>query len=248
MMMEASHVRKAFGGQPVLRDISLRVDKGDVITILGPSGSGKTTFLRCLNFLERADGGTLTLDGETLDMHGADKAAVRRLRKRTGFVFQGYNLFNNKTALQNTTEGLIVARRMPKKQAEEAGMEALRRVGLAERAGAYPAELSGGQQQRVAIARAMAADPEIIYFDEPTSALDPELVGEVLDVMRDLAGGGMTMLIVTHEMHFARQVSTRTLLMDGGLVVEENTPEEFFGHPSQERTRQFLRNVAQQKG
>ncbi|MCI5771488.1 MAG: amino acid ABC transporter ATP-binding protein [Clostridiales bacterium] len=247
-MMEASHVRKAFGGQPVLRDISLRVDKGDVITILGPSGSGKTTFLRCLNFLERADGGTLTLDGETLDMHGADKAAVRRLRKRTGFVFQGYNLFNNKTALQNTTEGLIVARRMPKKQAEEAGMEALRRVGLAERAGAYPAELSGGQQQRVAIARAMAADPEIIYFDEPTSALDPELVGEVLDVMRDLAGGGMTMLIVTHEMHFARQVSTRTLLMDGGLVVEENTPEEFFDHPSQERTRQFLRNVAQQKG
>ena len=247
-MMEAGHVRKAFGGQPVLRDISLRVDKGDVITILGPSGSGKTTFLRCLNFLERADGGTLTLDGETLDMHGADKAAVRRLRKRTGFVFQGYNLFNNKTALQNTTEGLIVARRMPKKQAEEAGMEALRRVGLAERAGAYPAELSGGQQQRVAIARAMAADPEIIYFDEPTSALDPELVGEVLDVMRDLAGGGMTMLIVTHEMHFARQVSTRTLLMDGGLVVEENTPEEFFDHPSQERTRQFLRNVAQQKG
>ena len=248
MMMEADHVRKAFGGQPVLRDISLRVNKGDVITILGPSGSGKTTFLRCLNFLERADGGTLTLDGETLDMHGADKAAVRRLRKRTGFVFQGYNLFNNKTALQNTTEGLIVARRMPKKQAEEAGMEALRRVGLAERAGAYPAELSGGQQQRVAIARAMAADPEIIYFDEPTSALDPELVGEVLDVMRDLAGGGMTMLIVTHEMHFARQVSTRTLLMDGGLVVEENTPEEFFDHPSQERTRQFLRNVAQQKG
>lgn len=247
-MMEADHVRKAFGGQPVLRDISLRVNKGDVITILGPSGSGKTTFLRCLNFLERADGGTLTLDGETLDMHGADKAAVRRLRKRTGFVFQGYNLFNNKTALQNTTEGLIVARRMPKKQAEEAGMEALRRVGLAERAGAYPAELSGGQQQRVAIARAMAADPEIIYFDEPTSALDPELVGEVLDVMRDLAGGGMTMLIVTHEMHFARQVSTRTLLMDGGLVVEENTPEEFFDHPSQERTRQFLRNVAQQKG
>ena len=247
-MMEAGHVRKAFGGQPVLRDISLRVDKGDVITILGPSGSGKTTFLRCLNFLERADGGTLTLDGETLDMHGADKAAVRRLRKRTGFVFQGYNLFNNKTALQNPTEGLIVARRMPKKQAEEAGMEALRRVGLAERAGAYPAELSGGQQQRVAIARAMAADPEIIYFDEPTSALDPELVGEVLDVMRDLAGGGMTMLIVTHEMHFARQVSTRTLLMDGGLVVEENTPEEFFDHPSQERTRQFLRNVAQQKG
>ena len=247
-MMEAGHVRKAFGGQPVLRDISLRVDKGDVITILGPSGSGKTTFLRCLNFLERADGGTLTLDGETLDMHGADKAAVRRLRKRTGFVFQGYNLFNNKTALQNTTEGLIVARRMPKKQAEEAGMEALRRVGLAERAGAYPAELSGGQQQRVAIARAMAADPEIIYFDEPTSALDPELVGEVLDVMRDLAGGGMTMLIVTHEMHFARQVSTRTLLMYGGLVVEENTPEEFFDHPSQERTRQFLRNVAQQKG
>ena len=247
-MMEAGHVRKAFGGQPVLRDISLRVDKGDVITILGPSGSGKTTFLRCLNFLERADGGTLTLDGETLDMHGADKAAVRRLRKRTGFVFQGYNLFNNKTALQNTTEGLIVARRMPKKQAEEAGMEALRRVGLAERAGAYPAELSGGQQQRVAIARAMAADPEIIYFDEPTSALDPELVGEVLDVMRDLAGGGMTMLIVTHEMHFARQVSTRTLLMDGGLVVEENTPEEFFDHPSQERTRQSLRNVAQQKG
>ena len=247
-MMEAGHVRKAFGGQPVLRDISLRVDKGDVITILGPSGSGKTTFLRCLNFLERADGGTLTLDGETLDMHGADKAAVRRLRKRTGFVFQGYNLFNNKTALQNPTEGLIVARRMPKKQAEEAGMEALRRVGLAERAGAYPGELSGGQQQRVAIARAMAADPEIIYFDEPTSALDPELVGEVLDVMRDLAGGGMTMLIVTHEMHFARQVSTRTLLMDGGLVVEENTPEEFFDHPSQERTRQFLRNVAQQKG
>ena len=198
-----------------------------MVAILGPSGSGKTTLLRCLNFLETADAGQLVLDGETFDLAHAGRADIARLRKKTAFVFQNYNLFRNKTALQNVTEGLIVARRMPREQADAIGRRMLEKVGLADRADYYPRQLSGGQQQRVAIARALATDPEIIYFDEPTSALDPELTGEVLSVMRQLAEEGMTMLVVTHEMGFARNVSSKTVFMENGVVVEQAPSREF---------------------
>ena len=228
---------------PVLQGVDLTVEKGDVVAILGPSGSGKTTLLRCLNFLETADAGQLILDGESFDLAHANRADIARLRKKTAFVFQNYNLFRNKTALQNVTEGLIVARRMPREQADAVGMKMLAKVGLADRADSYPRQLSGGQQQRVAIARALASDPEIIYFDEPTSALDPELTGEVLSVMRQLAEEGMTMLVVTHEMHFARDVADRILFMDGGVVVEQGPARQLIEHPQEERTRAFLRLV-----
>ena len=228
----------------VLQDVDLTVEKGDVVAILGPSGSGKTTLLRCLNFLETADSGQLTFDGENFDLAHASRVDIARLRKKTAFVFQNYNLFRNKTALQNVTEGLIVARKMPKEHADTIGMKMLEKVGLADRAGYYPRQLSGGQQQRVAIARALAADPEIIYFDEPTSALDPELTGEVLTVMRQLAEEGMTMLVVTHEMGFARNVSSKTVFMENGVVVEQAPSHEFFAAPKEERTREFLRRIA----
>ena len=242
-LLRVDNIRKAFGDQPVLRDVSLEVDKGDVVAILGPSGSGKTTLLRCLNFLERADGGTLTFDGETFDLHQTAKRDVARLRRKTAFVFQSYNLFLNRTALGNIMEGLVIARKMPKAEAKDIGMKMLEKVGLADRADAYPAELSGGQQQRVAIARALASDPEIIYFDEPTSALDPELTGEVLSVMRDLAQEGMTMLVVTHEMGFARNVSNKVAFMENGVIVEEGASKAFFDHPKEARTRAFLRMI-----
>ena len=228
---------------PVLRGVDLTVEKGDVVAILGPSGSGKTTLLRCLNFLETADAGQLVFDGESFDLAHASRADIARLRKKTAFVFQSYNLFRNKTALQNVTEGLIIARKMPKEQADAVGMKMLEKVGLADRADYYPRQLSGGQQQRVAIARALASDPEIIYFDEPTSALDPELTGEVLSVMRQLAEEGMTMLVVTHEMGFARNVSSKTVFMENGVVVEQAPSPQFFADPREERTRAFLRKI-----
>ena len=229
----------------VLNGVDLTVEKGDVVAILGPSGSGKTTLLRCLNFLEPTDSGSLTFDGETFDLGNISKADIARLRKKTAFVFQNYNLFRNKTALQNVTEGLIIARKMPKEQADALGLKMLEKVGLADRADYYPRQLSGGQQQRVAIARALATDPEIIYFDEPTSALDPELTGEVLAVMRQLAEEGMTMLVVTHEMGFARNVSSKTVFMEHGVVVEQALSHEFFAHPKEERTREFLQKISQ---
>ena len=216
-----------------------------MVAILGPSGSGKTTLLRCINFLEKADGGTMTFDGEQYQFGHVTKKQVNAMRRKTGFVFQSYNLFLNKTALQNVTEGLIVARRMPKKQAEEIGRRALERVGLSDRCDYYPHQLSGGQQQRVAIARAVAAEPDIVFFDEPTSALDPELTGEVLSVMRQLADDGMTMLVVTHEMGFARNVSNKVVFMEGGVVVEAAPSKEFFHAPRQERTRAFLQMIEQ---
>ena len=243
MMLEARDVRKRFEGREVLRGISLRVDKGDVVSILGPSGSGKTTLLRCLNFLERADSGTLAFDGETFELRAASRKEIARVRKKTAFVFQDYNLFLNKTVLQNVTLGLT-AGGMKKAEARDIAVQALERVGMADRLSSYPIQLSGGQQQRVAIARGLASNPEIIYFDEPTSALDPELIGEVLAVMRQLAEDGMTMLVVTHEIHFARQVSTRAVLMDGGVVVEEAPPEQLFLRPQQPRTRQFLQSFS----
>ena len=235
--------RRVVSQLDVLKGVDLTVNKGDVVAILGPSGSGKTTFLRCLNFLETADSGTLIFDGEQFDLGKITKADIARLRKKTAFVFQNYNLFRNKTALQNVTEGLVIARKMPKAQADAIGMKMLEKVGLADRADSYPRQLSGGQQQRVAIARALATDPEILYFDEPTSALDPELTGEVLAVMRQLAEEGMTMLVVTHEMGFARSVSSKTVFMENGVVVEASPSQEFFAHPKEERTREFLRKI-----
>ena len=242
-MLEIKNIHKAFDGLDVLKGVNLSVEKGDVVAILGKSGSGKTTLLRCINFLETADDGELVFDGETVPLHNASKRDIAHIRKKTAFVFQNYNLFRNKTALQNVTEGLIVARKMPKAQAEEIGMKMLQKVGMADRASAYPSQLSGGQQQRVAIARGLATDPEIILFDEPTSALDPELTGEVLAVMRQLAQEGMTMLVVTHEMNFAKNVSSKVVFMEDGVILEESKPEDFFRQPKQERSRAFLRTI-----
>ena len=243
-MLEVHDIHKSFGARAVLKGVSLSVDKGSVVAILGPSGSGKTTLLRCINFLEKADGGSLTFDGERLDLARMTRADAARIRRKTAFVFQSYNLFRNKTVLQNVTEGLVVARRMPKAQADAVAVQMLEKVGMADRCGQYPHQLSGGQQQRVAIARALATSPEIIYFDEPTSALDPELTGEVLDVMRQLAAEGMTMLVVTHEMAFAREVSSHVVFMEDGVVVESAPSADFFERPGQERTRAFLRRIA----
>lgn len=239
-MLTLAGVRKSFAGTEVLHGIDLSVAKGEVVAVLGPSGSGKTTLLRCANLLERADAGTLTLDGMTIDLATASRHEVEAVRRRTGFVFQSYNLFRNRTVLGNVTEGLIVARKIPRAQAEATAHECLQRVGMNDRSDAYPAALSGGQQQRVAIARAMATSPDIIYFDEPTSALDPELTGEVLAVMRRLAEDGMTMLVVTHEMSFARNVADRVVFMDGGMVVADAPAREFFERPATERVRSFL--------
>ena len=244
-MLEIRNLRKAFGPLQVLKGIDLDVNKGDVVAILGSSGSGKTTMLRCLNFLERADAGTMDFDGRRIELHRATHAEINALRRRTGFVFQNYNLFANKTALQNVTEGLIIARKMPRRTAEELAHAQLVKVGMDDRADYYPSQLSGGQQQRVAIARAMAADPEILYFDEPTSALDPELTGEVLTVMRQLAQEGRTMLVVTHEMDFARYVANRVVFMEQGVIVEQNTAEAFFNDPQQPRTQEFLQTYKQ---
>ena len=244
-MLEIRNLRKAFGPLQVLKGIDVDVNKGDVVAILGSSGSGKTTMLRCLNFLERADAGTMDFDGRRIELHRATHAEINALRRRTGFVFQNYNLFANKTALQNVTEGLIIARKMPRRTAEELAHAQLVKVGMEDRADYYPSQLSGGQQQRVAIARAMAADPEILYFDEPTSALDPELTGEVLAVMRQLAREGRTMLVVTHEMDFARHVANRVVFMEQGVIVEQNTAEAFFNDPQQPRTQEFLQTYKQ---
>lgn len=240
-MLEVKDCRKSFGELNVLRGVSLAMERGDVVTVIGPSGSGKTTLLRCINFLEQADAGTMVLDGQTYDMHRTPRREQVAFRRRTGFVFQSYQLFRNKTALENVTEGLLVARGVGRREAMERARQALDKVGMLERESAYPYQLSGGQQQRVGIARAIVAEPEIVLFDEPTSALDPELVGEVLGVMRNLADEGMTMLVVSHEMRFARQVSSRVLFMDEGMIVEQGTPDQLFTAPREERTRQFLR-------
>ncbi len=243
-MLKVTNVRKSFGDLEILKGVDLDVNQGDVAAILGPSGSGKTTLLRCVNFLEQADQGTMVFDGESFEMGRVSRKDIARIRKKTAFVFQGYNLFLNKTALQNVTEGLIVARKMPKDQALEIARRALDKVGMGDRTDHYPSQLSGGQQQRVAIARALATEPEIIFFDEPTSALDPELIGEVLAVMRRLAEEGMTMLVVTHEMNFARTVSNKVIFMEHGLIVEQGDSREFFANPREERTRAFLRTVS----
>ena len=244
-MLNVENIHKSFDGVEVLKGVSISVNQGDVVVILGPSGSGKTTLLRCMNFLERADAGTIGLDGTVLDAKKASKKEVRDFRRKTAFVFQNYNLFKNKTVLENVTEGLVTGRKMPKAQAREKALEQLEKVGMKDRLDFYPNQLSGGQQQRVGIARAMALNPEVVLFDEPTSALDPELVGEVLSVMKSLAAQGTTMVVVTHEMAFAREVATHAIFMEGGVIVEEGTPDEIFAMPKEQRTRQFLRRVLQ---
>lgn len=240
MILSVNDIKKSFGTLKVLNGISLSVEKGDVIAVLGPSGSGKTTLLRCLNFLERADSGTLLFNGKEYDLSSITKKDIKDIRMHTGFVFQSYNLFSNKTALENVMEGLVTARKMKRSEAKARGEKYLEKVGMLEKADYYPSALSGGQQQRVAIARALATEPSLIYFDEPTSALDPELTGEVLSVMKDLADEGMTMIVVTHEMAFARQVATRTVFMENGIIVEEGETESFFSHPKEERTKEFI--------
>lgn len=239
-MLEIKGIKKSFGNLHVLNGVDLTVEKGDVISVIGPSGGGKTTLLRCANFLERADEGTFTFDGRTYDLKTINKKEIADIRKHTGFVFQNYNLFANKTAIENVTLGLTVGRGMNKHEAYERGMDNLGKVGMQDRADFYPVQLSGGQQQRVAIARALAAEPEIIYFDEPTSALDPELIGEVLSVITKLAEDGMTMVVVTHEMSFARDVSKKTIFMEHGVIVEEAPSGEFFSAPREQRTKEFI--------
>ena len=241
--MEIRKLVKSFGTNTVLHGIDLTVNKGDVVAVLGPSGSGKTTLLRCINFLEKADSGTMIFDGQSYDLGQMRRNQIAEIRQKTAFVFQNYNLFANKTAIDNVTLGLTSARGMEKSKARDIGMEMLEKVGMADRAGYYPIQLSCGQQQRVAIARALAVNPEIIYFDEPTSALDPELIGEVLQVMRQLAREGMTMLVVTHEMNFAQHVSNRVIFMEKGEIVEEGEAGAFFEDPREERTRAFLRSI-----
>ena len=242
-MLEVKNIKKAFGDLQVLKGVDLSVHKGDVVTILGPSGSGKTTLLRCINFLEKADEGELIFNHEHYSLNKISKKDIAKIRMNTAFVFQNYNLFANKTALENVTEGLIIARKMKKAEAVEIGKKALDKVGLSDKYDFYPHQLSGGQQQRVGIARAIATNPQVIFFDEPTSALDPELIGGVLEVIKELANEGMTMIIVTHEMNFARNVSTKVIFMDEGGIVEENNPNDFFNHPVHERTKQFLNSI-----
>ena len=242
-MLELEHVSKKFKDHQVLVDVNLKVNQGDVVVILGPSGSGKTTFLRCLNHLEKADTGRLTLGGKEYDLAKLSKKEILEIRQKTAFVFQHYNLFANKSALENILEGLIVACKIPKEEALQRAESALEKVGLLAYKDYYPTQLSGGQQQRIGIARAIAVKPDVILLDEPTSALDPELVGDVLGVMKQLAQEGVTMVVVTHEMSFARDVANHVIFMDGGHIVEENEPHEFFNSPKEERTKQFLSRI-----
>ena len=242
-MLEIKNVYKSFGKLDVLKGVSLTVNQGDVVVIVGPSGSGKTTLFRCVNFLEQADSGSIEFDDIKTPLNHASKKTILSIRKKTGFVFQNYNLFNNKTALENVMEGLIIGRKMPKKQAEEIAKKALDKVGLSDKYNNYPKSLSGGQQQRVGIARAIAPNPDVILFDEPTSALDPELIEDVLSVIKKLADEGTTMIIITHEMSFAEEVASHVIFMDGGTIVEQGSPQQIFHTPKEERTRKFLKRV-----
>ena len=239
-MISVKNLRKSFHGTEVLKGITTEIDRGDVVCIIGPSGSGKSTFLRCLNRLETPDSGEILLDGVDLMDRKTD---LDRQRRKMGMVFQQFNLFPHMSILKNLTVSPMMLKKTPQAEAEAKAMQLLERVGLADRAGDYPAQLSGGQKQRVAIVRALCMEPEVMLFDEPTSALDPEMVGEVLDVMRELAESGMTMVVVTHEMGFAREVGNRVLFMDEGIIREENAPAELFGSPQSERLKTFLSKV-----
>ena len=242
-MLKVTGIHKKFNNHEVLKGIDLTVNKGNVVVILGPSGSGKTTLLRCINFLEKADSGHLDFDEISLDYDTVTGKQIHNVRKKTAFVFQNYNLFNNKTVLENVAEGLIYGHGVEKAKAIGIARQAIDKVGLSDHYDYYPSQLSGGQQQRVGIARAIAIEPEVILFDEPTSALDPELIGEVLTIIRQLAKEGKTMVIVTHEMQFAREIATHVIFMEDGIIVEEGDPEKVFSKPEKERTRQFLSRV-----
>ena len=239
-MIQVKNLHKKFGDNEVLRGIDEHIDKGEVVVVIGPSGSGKSTFLRCLNLLEEPTEGDIIIDGEKINADGVD---VNRIRQKMGMVFQQFNLFPHLTVMQNITLAPVKLNKMTEEEAKAKGLELLKRVGLGDRADDYPAALSGGQKQRVAIARALEMDPEIMLFDEPTSALDPEMVGEVLDVMKNLADQGMTMVVVTHEMGFAREVGTRLLFIADGIVAESGDPKKIFADPQNDRTKQFLSKV-----
>lgn len=242
-MISLQGITKRFGTHTVFKDIDLSLSQGEIIVIIGPSGTGKSTLLRCINFLERPDAGRLQVGDLSVDTQKASRADILSLRRRTAFVFQNYGLFANKTALENISEGMIVVDKLPKAKAHARAREILERIGLADKADAYPASLSGGQQQRVGIGRAMAANADVILFDEPTSSLDPQWVEEVLSLMKQLAVERQTMIVVTHEMQFAREVADRVVFMDEGGIVEQAPPEELFTAPKDERTRYFLRKI-----
>ena len=240
VLIKVDGLRKSFGELQVLKGINAEIKKGDVMVVIGASGSGKSTFLRCLNLLEEPTGGTITLDGVNITDRSVN---INKHRQKMGMVFQQFNLFPHKTALKNMTLGPIKLLKQPKKEAEANALRLLERVGLADKANAYPGQLSGGQKQRVAIVRALAMNPEVMLFDEPTSALDPEMVGEVLEVMKQLARAGMTMVVVTHEMGFAREVGTEIVFVDDGVIVEQGPPKEFFENPKNPRLKDFLSKV-----
>ncbi|MBD9185291.1 MAG: amino acid ABC transporter ATP-binding protein [Clostridiales bacterium] len=239
-MFEIKDLRKSFGELEVLKGINTTIRKGEVVVVIGPSGSGKSTFIRCLNLLEMPTGGQIVFEGENITGKGY---AAHKHREKVGMVFQQFNLFNNLTVLENITVSQKKVKKTDPKTAEEKARSLLRRVGLEDKADAYPSQLSGGQKQRIAIVRAMAMEPDVMLFDEPTSALDPEMVGEVLSVIQDLAKEGVTMVVVTHEMSFARKVGTRILFMDGGVIAEEGTPQQIFDNPQNDRTKDFLSRV-----
>ena len=239
-MITVKGLKKSFGDNEVLKGIDYEIKKGEKIVIIGPSGSGKSTFLRCLNLLERPTSGDVFIDGQKIT---DPKCDINMVRRKMGMVFQHFNLFPHLTILKNITLAPVKLGLMTKAQANERAMALLKRIGLEEKADAYPSQLSGGQKQRIAIVRALAMNPEVMLFDEPTSALDPEMVGEVLDVMKDLAHGGMTMAVVTHEMGFAREVATRVIFMDGGKIIEDGTPDEIFNHPKSDRLQSFLSKI-----
>ena len=239
-MITVNQLKKSFGANEVLKDINVKVKQQEVVVVIGPSGSGKSTFLRCLNLLEPVSGGQVMIDGVDLT---DKKTNINKIREDVGMVFQQFNLFPHKTVLENITMAPIKVKKMKEEAAKDIALKLLKKVGLSEKADAYPSSLSGGQKQRVAIARALAMEPKIMLFDEPTSALDPEMVGEVLEVMKQLAGEGMTMVVVTHEMGFAKEVGDRVIFMDGGYIVEENVPKQLFDHPQHERTKAFLSKV-----
>lgn len=244
-MIRVKDLHKTFDGQEIIKGVSFDINKGDVIAIIGPSGAGKTTILRCINYLVKADSGKIEIDGMEYDLADMKRKDIARLREKTGFVFQNYNLFLNMTVLGNVMEPLTVVRKVEKSKARQMATEALTKVGMADKLDSYPSQLSGGQQQRVAIARALVYSPDVIYFDEPTSALDPELISEVLNVMKDLAQTGITMVVVTHEMSFARNVSNKILFMENGVIVEEASSKDFFENPKNERAKQFVRSITE---
>ena len=242
-MVELKNIQKSFGSNHILKGVNMSIGKGEVVVILGPSGSGKTTLLRTINFLDAADEGTISVSGFEVDAKKHSKSQVIELRRKTAMVFQNYNLFANKTILENVMEGLVTVKKFKKSDAKEMSLEILKKVGLEQRCDFYPAQLSGGQQQRAGIARALILDPDVILFDEPTSALDPELVGEVLNTIKAVAQTGITMIVVTHEIAFAREVASRVVFMEGGVVVEEGKPEEILVAPKHPSTQRFLKRI-----